>query len=278
MKFTEYPKVISLEKDQTFLIDGGGAGTSQIEAEDAYLALAETVDADPAVVHRNIYRGKNLGNTFTDEQKAAIADGSFKDLYVGDYWENGSIKWAICDINYWVNVNLTSIPNHLVMMPYKELYTQQMNSTDTTSTGYLGSLMKTSGLTNALNLVNGFFGEDFILEHKASLTNSVHENSVKTISNVSTKIDLPTEQMVYGYPQMDNFMSMQWYTTATDSAKQLAIFRLFPEFITTCTGAFWLRNVANGIRFAIANIYGNFPSEGNPTNYYGVRPVFGITG
>ena len=37
--------------------------------------------------HSSFFRGKYLGDHVTEEQFAHIADGSFEDLYVGDYWE-----------------------------------------------------------------------------------------------------------------------------------------------------------------------------------------------
>ena len=36
--------------------------------------------------HNALYRGKNLGNAFTEAQSAAIRAGTFDDIYPGDYW------------------------------------------------------------------------------------------------------------------------------------------------------------------------------------------------
>ena len=36
--------------------------------------------------HNMIYRGQNLGETFTDAQHTALSSGNFTDLYLGDYW------------------------------------------------------------------------------------------------------------------------------------------------------------------------------------------------
>ena len=47
---------------------------------------------DNPYMHRNVFRGKNLGEFITDEQLAAIRDGSFDDLYVGDYWEINGLR------------------------------------------------------------------------------------------------------------------------------------------------------------------------------------------
>lgn len=45
-----------------------------------------------AAMHRNIFRGKMLGTSVTDAQVSAIRDGTFDDLYVGDYWVMPSYK------------------------------------------------------------------------------------------------------------------------------------------------------------------------------------------
>lgn len=50
-------------------------------------------------MHRNIFRGKSLGESITAEQLEVIRDGSFRDLYVGDYWEINGTKYRIADIH-----------------------------------------------------------------------------------------------------------------------------------------------------------------------------------
>ena len=40
-----------------------------------------------ATLHRQIYRGKSLGNAPTTAQLAAIRAGTYDDIYLGDYWE-----------------------------------------------------------------------------------------------------------------------------------------------------------------------------------------------
>ena len=50
-------------------------------------------------MHRNIFRGKSLGESITAEQLEVIRDGSYRDLYVGDYWEINGTKYRIADIH-----------------------------------------------------------------------------------------------------------------------------------------------------------------------------------
>ena len=50
------------------------------------LGRTEILTYHSAGAHNALYRGKNLGNTLTDAQSAAIRAGTFEDLYHGDYW------------------------------------------------------------------------------------------------------------------------------------------------------------------------------------------------
>ena len=87
--------------------------------------------------HSSIYRGKYLGDTYTDVQKAAIANGSFDDLFIGDYWTISGVNWRIADFDYYYKVGDSSnnifTKHNVVVVPDTTLgYTFPMNSTDTT--------------------------------------------------------------------------------------------------------------------------------------------------
>ena len=66
------------------------------------------LSASPEISHRNLFRGKYLGSSVSANQWAAIDDGTFTDLYVGDYWttsvtidgNTSNVNWRIADINY----------------------------------------------------------------------------------------------------------------------------------------------------------------------------------
>ena len=48
--------------------------------------------ADNAGAHNAIYRGKNLGSAVTAAQWATIQAGTFKNLFIGDYWTINDVK------------------------------------------------------------------------------------------------------------------------------------------------------------------------------------------
>ena len=62
--------------------------------------------------NRNTYRGKNLGSSVTAAQKTAIQNGTFDDLFIGDYWTIGGVKWLIADMDYWYNCGDTAFTKH----------------------------------------------------------------------------------------------------------------------------------------------------------------------
>ena len=55
---------------------------------------------DSAALHNSVFRGKNLGSTFTAAQQAAIYNQNFKDLWLGDYWSTSAGTVTIAGFNY----------------------------------------------------------------------------------------------------------------------------------------------------------------------------------
>ena len=80
MRINEYPRAISFNDGDVLLKDGSD-GTKAIPFSDAAASLLESVLAP--TMHKNLYRGKYLGTSVTAAQKAAIQNGTFKDLYIG---------------------------------------------------------------------------------------------------------------------------------------------------------------------------------------------------
>ena len=68
--------------------------------------------------HNSIYRGKSLGTSVTEAQYTQIANGTFDDMFIGDYWTIGGTDWVICDFDYYYRCGETDISkHHVVMMP-----------------------------------------------------------------------------------------------------------------------------------------------------------------
>lgn len=256
------------------LLVGTTDGNKAIAAEDALFAMLDGFA--PVELRRVLFRGKNLGTALTAVQKAAIKDGSFKGMFLGDYWSIGGRIWRIVDMDYWYNCGDTAFTSHhLVIMPDEALYNAQMNTTNVTTGGYVGSAMYKSNLANAKTIVNAAF-QGSVLTHREYLCNAVANGRPSGGAWFDSSIELPNEHMMYGHPHFsptsDGSTVPSIYTI---SKTQLALFMVCPRFIVNRSYNQWLRDVVSSAAFAYVGNYG-YTGYNNAWTSYGVRPVFPV--
>lgn len=256
------------------LLVGTTDGNKAIAAEDALFAMLDGFA--PVELRRVLFRGKNLGTALTAVQKAAIKDGSFKGMFLGDYWSIGGRIWRIVDMDYWYNCGDTAFTSHhLVIMPDEALYNAQMNTTNVTTGGYVGSAMYKSNLANAKTIVNAAF-QGSVLTHREYLCNAVANGRPSGGAWFDSSIELPNEPMMYGHPHFsptsDGSTVPSIYTI---SKTQLALFMVCPRFIVNRSYNQWLRDVGSSAAFAYVYSGGN-ADYGNASSSRGVRPVFPV--
>lgn len=256
------------------LLVGTTDGNKAIAAEDALFAMLDGFA--PVELRRVLFRGKNLGTALTAVQKAAIKDGSFKGMFLGDYWSIGGRIWRIVDMDYWYNCGDTAFTSHhLVIMPDEALYNAQMNTTNVTTGGYVGSAMYKSNLANAKTIVNAAF-QGSVLTHREYLCNAVANGRPSGGAWFDSSIELPNEPMMYGHPHFsptsDGSTVPSIYTI---SKTQLALFMVCPRFIVNRSYNQWLRDVVSSAAFARVDFRGG-PLYGAASDSYGVRPVFPV--
>lgn len=256
------------------LLVGTTDGNKAIAAEDALFAMLDGFA--PVELRRVLFRGKNLGTALTAVQKAAIKDGSFKGMFLGDYWSIGGRIWRIVDMDYWYNCGDTAFTSHhLVIMPDEALYNAQMNTTNVTTGGYVGSAMYKSNLANAKTIVNAAF-QGSVLTHREYLCNAVANGRPSGGAWFDSSIELPNEPMMYGHPHFsptsDGSTVPSIYTI---SKTQLALFMVCPRFIVNRSYNQWLRDVVSSATFAIVGNSGN-TFYLNASGSDGVRPVFPV--
>lgn len=246
-------------------------------------AKIESLNYGNAGAHNSIYRGKDLGSEVTAAQWKAISDGTFEDLYIGDYWTIKDINWRIAHFDYWLNTGDTNCTtHHVVIVPDTNLYSAQMNTENVTTDGYYSSKMRggsnylvsgSSNLYNAKTAIDNTFGSAHILSHRELLTNGVSNGNASGWVWYDSTVDLMSEVMVYG--------TLAWsvggkgYEVGIDK-EQLALFRLDHSRICN-RAAWWLRGVISATSFAFVPDTGVAASYGASTSY-GVRPAFGIIG
>lgn len=272
------------------------AGTEETKAitpstlSDVFKQLLIPLKYPSAASHNALYRGKDLTSYFNSgAMSTAIANGTFDDIYPGDYiiktvTVNGTtysnIKWIVGDLDYHLHRGDTeTTTHHVVLFPETHLGNARMNASNTTSGGYQGSEMWTTTIPlYATGIINAF-GSSHVLVHRERLTKAIDANAYAGgggMGNgatvyadgewVNVTANIFNEAMMFGHAP---FASSGRDTY--DCNKQIAAFRYGQNF--TRANWCWLRDVASSISFAGAAVGGGADC-GNASSAAGVRPYF----
>ncbi len=250
--------------------------------------------------HNAIFRGDDLfakGYTI-DDICAMIADGSFSDIYIGDYFTlSGTIenvpcfveqtgddgtkslvestqtvtyntKFRIAGLDTYLNTGDTAFTaHHAVIVPDNVIGSNRMNGTNVTTGGYVGSFI----FTTVLPVYDTHFSEklnNHLLSHRETLSNSVLGGSANGWTWVDIKTNLMSEPEVYGNNQFGGKYD------AGVNYRQYPLFRIVPKYI--CNREWWgLCAVAWATGFAIVSGNGHASGSG-ASSALGVRPCFCI--
>lgn len=274
-KFTDLP-VISEISDNAILLIHDGNGVKQISFADLKANLINSIISKNAGTHNAIYRGKCLGSSVTETQWMEIATGSFKDMYVGDYWNINNVNYRIAAFDYYYQTGDTSCTtHHITLVPDENMYDDNMNDTDITTGAYVGSKMYTTNLTQAKTMINNAFTEEHILNHRQYLQNAVTDNYASGGSWYDSTVELMTEQNVYGNKIFGNIMNgTAVVSNYTIDITQFPLFTFRPDMISNRQG-FWLRDVVSNASFSNVDING-YASSNSASLDCGVRPAFSI--
>ena len=245
---------------------------------------------DGPEAHNAMWGGRDITAAFNNGTVSAnIANGTFKDIFPGDYITKSvtisgktyTVNWVIADCDYWISKGdqgsgITA--HHVVIVPQAPIFNAQMNSTNTTEGGYAGSEMYKKIITACATGIVNAFGSSHILTFRDGISNSV--DTLRVSSGipqfvgtpgwwgewVSVQCNLMSEKMVYGAPicsagAMDNTMA----------TRQMSAFRLSEKLINYNGGWWWLRDVGSSAFFAI--VYGFGVADAARASYVGgVRP------
>ena len=232
-----------------------------------------------ASFHNSIFRGKDITSYFTDGSLYnRIANGTFEDLFVGDYIIQNNITWRLAGFDIHLNKgDQPLITHHAVIVPDSNLTTEVMNWEGSTEGGYVGSLVYGTTLPSVLtDYITPVFG-NHIIEYRAFLTNGINPtgyNSSGTNDGCSNscawfsrKLDLMDECEVYGCPIFSSsaFDCGSAYT-------QLPLFALAPRYILS-DESYWLKDVSTSHSYA--SVTNSGIADGAWTAVIlGVRPRF----
>ena len=224
----------------------------------------------------NLYRGKYLGTAVTDAQYTAISNGTFDDLFVGDYWTIGNINWVIAGFDYYANCGDNAVlGHHAVIVPATSLYSAKMNDSNVTTGAYVGSAMYTTNLASAKTTISGIFGTH-LKTHRILLQNAMSNGYPSGLIWADSTVDLMTEPMVYGthhFGVMGNGSTIPAEHMCEDS--QLPLMAQNKASIHTRQD-YWLRDAVSANDFARVNGGGRCYYYA-ASAYGGVRPAFCIS-
>ena len=243
--------------------------------ENTVTKLDKVLKGTGAGFHSSIYRGAYLGDTYTDAQKEAIANGSFDDLFVGDYWTINGVNWRIADFDYYYNIGDTSFnKHHVVIVPDTTLYNAQMNSTNITTGCYTGSEMYTTNLDNARTAFDNAFGSSFIPTHRGLYSNAVGGSTPSGWAWRDMRVELMNEEQVYGHAVW-GACNQNGYDVGTQKT-QFKLFALDQTKINIRQD-YWLTNVRSSAGFAGVSSSG-YASYDSASVSLGVRPFACLVG
>ena len=201
-----------------------------------------------------------------------IADGTFKDIFPGDYITKQvtisgtayTVNWIVADCDYWINKgdqNNGMETHHVVIVPQQPIFNANMNATNTTEGGYMGSRMFRETIPACATGIVNAFGASHILTFRDWLISGMAANQISSgLPNftgaaqggaspwVSAQCDLMTEKMVLGAPVNSASALDEWCAT-----RQFSAFRLSEKAINYNRSNYWLRNIVSSAYFAGVN-------------------------
>jgi len=279
-----YPSTSGFNSDDSVLITGATSGLRRmpvsafqdnvsVKAADL-LAIMET--CPPAISHRMIYRGKNLGTSFTTEQSQAVQNGTFTDMYIGDYWVINGKTRRIGDIDYFIHCgDNVDLGHHLLMVDDgvdlvgDGSTTHFMNDTDTTAGGFKGSKMWQSTIPNQiLPDITTAFG-NHLLNHREYISNAVTDGVPAGGEWVDTTYNIFNEAMYYGTVVNGTNNAGAGLYNVGCSKNQIALFKLNQSSMNRRINI-WLRDVVSASLFAVVNYYGRANGSGASVSWSGV--------
>ena len=256
---------------------------------------------DGAANHRNFYRGRDITAAFdAGTVSANIANGTFKDIFPGDYIRKQitvprilkadgtteyiaqttyTVNFIIADLDIWLNRgDPATTAHHVAIVPKFVVFNSCMNETNTTEGGYLGSFMNTNVMPAFTTGLQNAFGSAHILQFSVwdtkAVNNELRSSGIVNFtgatywgghSKASHYCHLMTETMVYGAP-----ITASCAADELMGGVQFAAFRLNNSLVYNHQN-YWLGDVVSSAGFAFVAGYG-VAYAGSASSVFGVRP------
>ena len=245
---------------------------------------------DGAEAHNAMWGGRDITAAFNNGTVSTnIANGTFKDIFPGDYITKQvtisgttyNVNWVIADCDYWWHKgdNTAMETHHVVIVPQAPIFSANMNDTNTTEGGYKGSRMYRETIPACATGIVNAFGSNHILTFRDLIVNNINASGISLGNSswlgvsalgsgqwVDAQCNLIGEHMVYGHSVWSSGGENQMIQT-----RQMSAFRLSERLINYNRQWWWLRDVVSSASFADAGGYG-FASANDASSSRGVRP------
>ena len=224
----------------------------QASRQTAFVISGDTwqTASDGAESHRRFYRGHDLTAAFdSGEFSRNVADGSFRDIFPGDYiirkitvpavanlkTSTYDVKFIIADLDIAMNQGSPTVTaHHAVIVPEKPVFSTYMNPTDTNAGGYAGSYMHKTVMPAFAKGLIGAFGEKHLL--KSSFDD--YDMAAAPLSGICR---LMTLSMVFGQAELPS--AHGWSDFEKDNCMgeaQFAAFRLHTDLKGSHFDSYWV--------------------------------------
>ena len=245
---------------------------------------------DGAEAHNAMWGGRDITAAFNNGTVSAkIANGTFKDIFPGDYitkqvtisGKTYDVTWVVADCDYWWHKgdqNNGMETHHVVIVPQTPIFGANMNNDNVTTGGYAGSRMYRETIPACATGIVNAFGSGHILTFRDCATNNMNASATSPglsgwwtgvaqgVAWADMRCNLMSEGMVYG--------NSIWSSSGDDNCiglRQMSAFRLSEKAINYNRQWYWLRNVVSSAYFARVLGYG-YAGAAFASYVYGVRP------
>lgn len=281
-KIQDLSENLKPDTNENFALTFTENGETKTRLKDLYYSLIP----DGAATHNSVFRGQNLGN-LTATHIANIQNGTFKDMFIGDYFSINGSNYVIAGINYKRHHgDNMDLGNHLVLMPsdWSKTPTQTlnpngkdthyMNDTDTAEGGFANTKLYKTYLPQIQQKLESDFGSH-LMQWRGIVSTHVDNTGAPDQGEWrNMKVMIPTEVMIYGTTLNGNNKINAWYNVGDDNS-QLPLMRLNDaERNFNRIGDIWLRDIHSSAGFAFASAGGDDNWIGASYALSGVRAFF----
>lgn len=268
------------DANNDFVMTFNDGSESKTRLRDAFYAMVP----DGAQTHNNIFRGQNLG-ALNATHIANIQNGSFHDMFIGDYFSINGSNYVIAGINTkHLKGDNMELGNHLLLMPdrfskledgtvMKDETTHYMNDTATTAGGFANTKLYKTYMPSIQKKLESDFGSNLLTFREVVSTHVDDSGAPDQDEWRDAKLAIPNEVMVYGTTLNGNNKNGSWHNIGDDDV-QLPLFRLNPDELTNHKDwAYWLRDIHSASEFVTTSAVTTHCSPAHITSV-GVRAFF----